>query len=167
MKKNEILLESYKNIQNLINLMDQKAGFILIICMASITMFYDNLKNHVITFENLEFIEIIIFIVSFLIFLLFLILLYFIIIRILLPRKTNKKALQNSLLYYKVIAESDKISFDKTFDNEKKYAEILSEDLRALSVILNKKEYFVSASLKLLMLKILLIILGLFLLNLY
>lgn len=172
MDKTDFALENYKNIQELIKFIDQKASILLVVYSLIISGFisvmsdfkivnpfkYSSTKELVIT--------LIMMVLSILLVVLLIYQLYLIIYRVLLPRKpkyysTSKK----SLYYFNHISEFTKkefiISFNK-LDNEKIMTTILEQIYEVSNILKQKEKAFFKAT-KVLFFSCILLVLNIFL----
>jgi len=148
MKKINYALESFKNIQDLIKFIDQKANAILLVISLIFTVFVQNMRNLTFVFNNPSASEVIVFLAGLSVIVSLLIVMYYSIFEILKPRSAkNYKKGDFSTFYFEHIAtESESIhaKFDK-LDENIMLKDILDQKIE-ISKILNEKRVNLSIS---------------------
>lgn len=149
MKKEEFALESYRNLQELIKFIDQKASLLLVITGAIIPIFLEISKN-LFFIKPKRFIEILVLIFGVLVILTIACQLYFIVFRIIGVRKPKHySSKEQSLFYYGHIIQKDKSDFMSKLNNLTDKAimnEISSQVYEVAHIMDSKSENFRIAS---------------------
>jgi len=153
MKKNEFLINSFSNIQDLIKFFEQKANILLVIYGIVFTSFvtltnslrWVGITDEMTIIQNLK--AICLFLLSVSIGVLLVVQLYILIFNVIKPNKARHyKNGSKSLFYYSHIAEMEKEDFLKEVlkKNEAEYDKEVAEQVYEVSKIAEKKESYYS-----------------------
>lgn len=143
MKKADYLLESFKNVQELIRFTDQKVGAVLVLCSIEITIFLKVVESVTISLQNASILGILSFIFGLIFFATLSIILIISILKVLKPRYAKHYSNGKfSNFYFEHIALNKKEILHQSLDNLN-IKENLEDQLFEVSKILYKKnQYF-------------------------
>lgn len=142
MDKNTYLLESFKNIQELIRFTDQKIAGILVVCSILISVFLSKSSDLIITTNAVEPINLIIFLIGATFLAILSIIMYLSTFKVLKPRyASNYTAGTYSTFYFEHIALNDKSVLYKAIDElgEDNIENELKDQIFEISKILYRK----------------------------
>lgn len=146
MEKKDFALESFKNIQELIRFIDQKAGAVLVIAGLIFSAFIEFAKNlEFISFNDANFLGIISFLFGLLSIINLIIVIWISIFKILKPRLAkNYSANEHSLYYFEHLSKLGKENTLKEFENlndESMLKHIIEQQFEVSQIMKKKTKY--------------------------
>ena len=171
MKKTNYLIENFKNIQDLIKFVDQKAAVLLVVCGLLLTIFIETSKNLVLieVFQNnngVSFFWNIVTLILGVFFIVLLVLIFYIcVFSILRPKfAENYKNEEFSSFYFEHIAKMDIITLNDKISEltEEKISKELTNQIYEISKILLNKSKKCAFAMKILFCSIVLLFLFIF-----